>query len=273
MIRWVVALESEARPLAARFGLNARDGGDPFPVFRGEDGSLLIVTGAGKLAAAAAVGYLYAVGGSERDVVWLNVGLAGHRDLEIGHGSLAHKVIDRGSGETWYPPIVVGASCPSATVMTVERRERDFGGPWLYDLEAAGFFAAATQFSGAELVHGFKVVADTPEAVVVDQPSARFTEELIESQLDSLEEVGSRLAELADELRTADVEPTDLERFRGRWIFTPTEERLLRRLLRRWTVLAPEVSPWDPEMEVLGGADDVLRHVRSRLDALALAVG
>lgn len=192
MLHVVVAHPAEARPLVARYNLRGESGHGAYTVYRG-DGLIVAVGGPGKLAAAAAAGYLFAAGGGERDGAWINVGMCGHAELEIGRGLLAHKVIDEGSGTCWYPPLAIETACPSATVLTVERLEEDYEGERLYDTEAAGFFAAASRFSTCELVHAFKVVIDNHGATLGEKFSAEVMEDLVASKLGVLDGVFGEL--------------------------------------------------------------------------------
>ncbi|HEX6203411.1 MAG TPA: hypothetical protein VF100_10430 [Thermoanaerobaculia bacterium] len=182
MLHVVVAHPAEARPLVARYNLRGEPGHGAFTVYRG-DGLAVAVGGTGKTAAAAAAAYLFASGGGMRDAAWVNVGMAGHAEMEIGRGLLAHKVTDEGSGACWFPPLVVETTCPSASVLTVERLEEDYEGERLYDTEAAGFFAAASRFATCELVHAFKIVLDNHGATLGDRFAPEVMEDLVESKL------------------------------------------------------------------------------------------
>jgi hypothetical protein len=195
MIHVVVAHPAEARPLIGRYDLRAENGHGAFTVHRG-DSLVVAVGGAGKTAASAAAAYLFAAGGGGRDGAWVNVGMAGHSELEIGRGLLAHKVVDEGSGACWYPPLIIETACPSATVLTVEGLEEDYEGDRLYDTEAAGFFAAASRFATCELIHAFKIVIDNHGATVGERFSPEVMEDLVASKLGLLDG-------LFDELRGA----------------------------------------------------------------------
>jgi hypothetical protein len=186
MLHVIVAHPAEARPLVARYDLRGESGHGAFTVYRG-DALALAVGGAGKTAAASAAGYLFAAGGGGRDDAWVNVGMAGHSELEIGRGVLAHKVIDEGSGACWYPPLTIETACPSATVLTVERLEEDYEGDRLYDTEAAGFFAAASRFATCELVHAFKIVIDNHGATLGESFTPEVMEDLVASKLGILD--------------------------------------------------------------------------------------
>ncbi|HUO86771.1 MAG TPA: hypothetical protein VM617_05225 [Thermoanaerobaculia bacterium] len=201
MLHVIVAHPAEARPLVARYNLREESGHGVYRVYRG-DTLIVAVGGLGKTAAAAATGYLFAVtgdgagAGADGDGAWVNLGMAGHSELEIGRGLLAHKVIDEGSGACWYPPLMLEAPCPSATVLTVERLEEDYEGERLYDTEASGFFSAASRFATAELVHAFKIVIDNHGATLGETFSDEVMEDLVASKLGLLDG-------LFDELRSA----------------------------------------------------------------------
>jgi hypothetical protein len=113
--------------------------------------------------------------------------MAGHSELEIGRGLLAHKVVDEGSGACWYPPLIIETACPSATVLTVDVLEEDYEGDRLYDTEAAGFFAAASRFATCELVHAFKIVIDNHGATLGESFTPAVMEDLVASKLGLLD--------------------------------------------------------------------------------------
>lgn len=198
MLRFVVALQSEARPLVERFGMAAVDEG-PFPVYRGRD-SWLIVSGHGKAAAAAATAYLHLLSGAALGQAWLNVGLGGHSQRPLGEGVVAHKISDGASGASWYPQLVIDSPRPTVPVLTVERVEEEYSLPWVYESEAAGFFPTACRFSVAELVHCFKVVADNPDATLARRTSSAAIADLIAGNLDDIETFAAGLAGLARDL-------------------------------------------------------------------------
>ena len=121
-VNLVVALSCEARPLIQRLNLKQAKSIAGFRLYGNRQGVNLIVSGVGKLATAAACGYL---AGSQADeqaaaAAWLNVGIAGHRNMPLGEGALVHKVIDQSSGRVRYPPLVLNTRCPTTAVITVE---------------------------------------------------------------------------------------------------------------------------------------------------------
>jgi hypothetical protein len=199
MLRFVVALQAEARPLVERLGMKPFGEG-PFPVYRGDE-AWLIVSGHGKAASAAATAYLHLTAGGAPGRVWLNVGLGGHGQRTLGEGVVAHKISDAASGAAWYPQLVVDSPSPTVPVLTVERVEEEYAPPSVYESEAAGFFPTACRFSVAELVHCYKVVSDNPDATLSRRMSGAAVEELIAGNAGKIEAFAQDLAGLARELQ------------------------------------------------------------------------
>jgi adenosylhomocysteine nucleosidase len=195
MLRFVVALPAEARPLVDRFSMVLASE-SPFPLYRGQE-AWLIISGHGKAAAAAATAYLHLSSGGAPGRAWLNVGLGGHGQRTLGEGVVAHKISDAASGASWYPQLVIDRPCPTLPVFTVERVEEEYSPPWIYESEAAGFFPTACRFSVAELVHCYKVVSDNPDATLSRRMSNASIKELIARNLEDIETFARALANLA----------------------------------------------------------------------------
>jgi len=269
-VNLVVALADEAQPLVDHFSLTLEANHEPFRVYTG-DGVRLIVAGVGKLAAAAAVGYLYRWGGNRRDEAWLNVGIAGHAQLPLGTIRLAHKVTDESSAKRWYPPRILSAECPSCDIRCVDRPDNEYLGKAMVDMESAGFVAAASRLATSELVQLAKIISDNREA-----PAARVTRQtirgLVHDHVDLTKHLMTVLRDLsAEQIRRA--APTlEFNRFRKRWHFTATQSSQLRELLRRWEAL----RPGEPVMDTIScqtTSRSVLRALRQILDETAVRIG
>jgi hypothetical protein len=270
MTRLVVALPSEAKPLVAHYKLKAVDDSRGFKIYQ-KDGMALIVSGVGKSAATAATAYLQAMTGNELDRAWINIGMGGHRELVLGEGILAQRIMDLANRQSWYPPPVLDVSSPRAPVLTVENVEEDFEGEWVFEMEAAGFCESAYRFATAELVQSFKIISDN-RSVPPRWMSTRQVDELIETRLEEIDAVVEATASLAQELATLSKEPPELETFLERWHFTVSERRRLQRLLRRWHLLAPEKDLLDEELSRRKTSKDVLRAIQARIEALPVSL-
>ncbi|MDP7251481.1 MAG: hypothetical protein QGF00_17875 [Planctomycetota bacterium] len=197
MVHFVVALSCEARPLIEHFGLSPVPD-EVLPTYE-SDNTILTVCGIGKLNASVAVGWLQGKHGHERPNVWLNVGVCGHRNLDPGTASLAHKVTDHATKNIWNPSIVFDATCDTRNVRTVNVAEREFETEDLYEMEASGFISAALRFSTADLVHCFKIVSDN---LSTDLSSLKLSdvEDLVDAHCATISELVRQLTEVRDSL-------------------------------------------------------------------------
>ncbi len=215
----------------------------------------------GAEAAAAAVRHL-AGGGGRRPGGWLNVGIAGHRDAPLATPRLASKVIEARTGRAWYPPLAFDAPCPGGAVCTVDGVARDFTDDACYEMEAAGFYAAALRFATGEAIQVLKVVSDNRDAPP-ERLTSRAVEELIEANLAIVEALVDEIDAVARALAARTAPPAGLEAFRGGWHFTVTQERQLERLLRRLAALG---RPAEPDSHAgAASAAAVLAGLRRRL--------
>ena len=267
MLRFVVALQAEARPLVERFGMEAVEDA-PFPVYRGQE-DWLILSGHGKAAAAAATAYLHLASGGAMGRAWINVGLGGHRQRPLSEGIVAHKISDAASGASWYPQLVIDSPRPTAPVLTVERVEEEYSLPWVYESEAAGFFPTACRFSTAELVHCYKIVSDNPDATLSRRMSGAAVEDLVASNLEEIAAFAGDLAGLARHLAGLLADPPEYREILARWEFPGPQRRRLRRLLQRLAVLDPGGPP---ALDGARDAPEVLEFLESRLAAIPIRI-
>jgi hypothetical protein len=267
MLRFVVALEPEARPLIERYRLRRDPDGHAFAIYR-RDATALIVSGVGKAAAAAATSYLHLATGGEHHAAWLNVGIAGHGRRPVGEAVVAHKIRDAGSGRSWYPPRLVDAA-ESGEVVTVDVPELAFPEPVAYEMEACGFYDTACRFASSEVVQCLKIVSDGPGTPPQDLTVAKV-DQLVGQNLPAVERLVEGCRELSAELRRLDAESPDFARCLERWYFTVTEKRQLAKLLRRRRTLDPEAALPLEDLGAETRGSDVNRRLGGWLDALAV---
>lgn len=159
MIGLVCALPSEAAAMVGLLALKKQAGWTPFPTYEGP-GYRLVVSGVGKVRAAAATAYLL---GSEPPWKWvlLNFGVAGGApDLPIGQACLAHKVVDQSTGSVYYPDLLVRHLWPEETLVTHDRPVLETGEHRLVDMEASGFMDTALRYLSSGQLAVIKVVSD-----------------------------------------------------------------------------------------------------------------
>jgi hypothetical protein len=210
----------------------------------------LVISGVGRVAAAAASGWLHGFLSPPSHAAWINVGIAGHSDGPVGRLLVADRVVERATGRAWYPPTPPGLSLAGDTVFTVDRPEEDFGEEGAYDMEASGFLAAAGRWGTVELAQVVKVISDTPDA-----PSAeldrRRVENLMQGNLDDIGSVADAVSDVAAVLERREEPPPGYDELTSRWRFTVTQRRQLRRLLQRYRALSGQVG----DLETIDASD------------------
>lgn len=260
MLCLVVALAAEARPLLAPHRLRGVSG-HPYRICAGEQ-THLIVSGVGKVAAAAATAYLRALIGAT-PAAWLNIGIAGHGRHAVGAALLAHKVVDVASAKPFYPTFTAPPPCRTTLLHTVDRAQPPAGDA-AYDMEASGFCQAAQRFATSERVHCLKVISDNPQSPY-QALNAKKIEALIEAQLDVVARVGEHLHTLSQQLHALHADPPGFAELTARWPFTATQQHQLRGLLVRWQVLAPAISIVNADLLALRDRAEVLDYIERRL--------
>ena len=264
MLCLIVALAAEARPLLTFHRLQGVSG-HPYRICAGEQ-THLIVSGIGKVAAAAATAYLRALIG-DAPAAWLNIGIAGHGSHAVGTALLAHKVVDAASGKPFYPTFTASPPCRTTLLHTVDQAQPATGDA-AYDMEASGFCEAAQRFATSERIHCLKVVSDNPQSPY-QTLNAEKVEALIESQLDTVAQVGEHLRTLSQQLHALHADPPGLADLTTRWQFTATQQHQLRGLLARWQTLTGEPLNTTDVLS-LPSRDAVIYYLRERLNAVEL---
>lgn len=198
-VNLVVALRAEAEPIVEHFGLRERPR-SRYPLFSNGEGNLwLIVTGVGRGASSSATTYLGRSRGSGRGSVWLNVGIAGQREFPLGTCRLANWIEDAMTGESWDLPICFETSLKTATLRTVAEPEGGYRGDGMYDMEAAGFYAAASHFSDPRLIQVLKVISDNRRSGV-DNISRKQVGQLIADRKGVIEQTINSLGHLSAQI-------------------------------------------------------------------------
>ena len=265
MIHIVTALLHEARPIIDLYSLKPAQS-DPYQIYQNDQISL-IVSGVGKQNSKDAVTYLYEYSGKKRNCAWLNFGIGGHAKKKLGEALfLAHKITDQKTGKSWYPPRILKSVWPSEIVLTVETVEDKYEGNFIYDMEAAGFYEAASSYSVSELVQCLKIVSDN-----LTSPAKRVTgslvRTLISKQLHAIDSVVKEMGELSDRLLTLESPLEESVLFLKHWHFTVTESHQLRSLLGRLKTLAPE-KKWFSAAAGCSKAKQVIEFLEKQIQSI-----
>lgn len=165
MLYIVCALKAEAQPLIERFGLKQEPQQNRFQLFHSEH-VRLIVSGTGETMAAIATTYLLANRSLAPSDIIVNVGTCGtqYNDITTGDALIPHKIIHHDTQKHFYPDIIVDHGLREGSVETfsrpVGRDEASIITGDGVDMEASGFFQAASVFSAPHQILLFKVVSD-----------------------------------------------------------------------------------------------------------------
>ena len=273
MIHFICALKCEARPLMAHYRLKHCTDSESFPLYISPDKQIsLTISGIGKINAAAATAFTHAFLHTGKQDIWLNIGIAGHKELDIGEVTLAHKIIDQTNQNTWYPQIIFSPHCQSMEILSCDKPVTDYESAILpgsvFEMEAAGFYATACRFATSELIHVIKIISDNQQNPA-DKISESFVANLVKNKLTSIEQILESLRLLAKDLETPNEVPNHYHQIIKQWRFTHAERNLLKSCLNRWQVLCPDENP----MNELGGSShskDVLYQITKKLDMFTI---
>lgn len=237
----VVALPCEAKVLVSYYQLKKKCDVGVFALYQHPIKPLrLIVSGVGKVRAAAAVSYLAAQYPGQQSC-YLNIGVAGSKVLAKGDCVGAMKIIDHVTGIAQYPFIARGSPTALVPVTTKDRPDTDYPEAGVQEMEAAGFFQVAAMYTDRECIASVKIVSDTPShpLAALDKSAVATCIEGGLSEIDRwrlhLEATFTRVPEMT---RAFTPEDPVFARFRCTW----SEQQQLKELLRRWQLWLPHES-------------------------------
>ena len=263
----VVAHALEARPLIKRFGLKPNKAVGALTIYSNGTGVCVVITGMGKQSSHATTNRLAVLLTNDLGVQegWLNVGIAGHKTAEVGSGFLANKIIDADSAKAVYP-VPVLKDKPTSAVITVDQPELEYSEDAVYEMEAFGFWAAASNHSFIELVQVYKIISDNLK-YPADQLDNVFIEKLIANHCDRIESVVLNLKELVREVNEIYRLPDEYEELQKKFRFTVTQLHQLKRLCRRFHALGLA----DKLVEIIDEAPYTSKKLIQNLDLALLS--
>ena len=235
MIHIFCALPCEAQPLIQHFKLSELKQFDLFRIYQSDNSEIsLIITGIGKMNTAAAVSYHHACINSNPSDIWLNIGIAGHKDLNVGEARLINKITDEHDQTHWYPQIIFKTACENMSLITIDQPSTDYQDA-MFDMEASAFYQFALRLGTAELIHCFKVISDNTEQST-SKVNADNVKKLITSHINTIEKIIQSLKPLSEEIRTITADPEHYQAIVQQWHFTQSQKLQLSRLLKQWAL-------------------------------------
>jgi nucleoside phosphorylase len=201
MIHLICALKCEAKPLIQHYNLRHNGNTELFNSYLSLENELtLTITGPGMANAAAGTCYAHEHFNTSSTDAWLNIGVAGHQSIDIGQAVLARRVQETGTDQVWSPQIKFEPPCLTAELLTLERPCNNYADT-VYDMEAAGFYAAASRYATNELIHSLKIISDNA-AHPPQELSASYVEGLICVQIETIDLLLNELRTLSSGQKT-----------------------------------------------------------------------
>lgn len=197
MLIWVSALHCEAKPVIDFYRLKKSHEDNAFDLYRG-DGMACIISGTGKIASSAACGWIAARYQDEASIAWINLGIAGAAQHDLGRIFSLNQVIDADDGHRYYPAPACAVDLEGSACMTLSQPGEDYREEYLFDMEASGFMYASLRFSSAELIKSLKIVSDNRNEKV--GMNRQRVSDLVQQNIDSIERQASALIALNDEV-------------------------------------------------------------------------
>lgn len=265
MLIWVCALHCEAKPIIDRYRLKKIPGDPAYESWAGDD-MHCVVSGIGKLAAAAATAWTAARLSERESLAWINLGSAGG-DAELGDAFLLDKIVDADSGQCYYPVPATPTGLSGTTCQTLGAPSEDYRADCLFDMEASGFFATAAHFSSAELIQSIKVISDNPRQQT--GRNRRAISDLLQTRIDVISNQAHNLLELDREVAGRALPLSSFARLLALAHFSATEENRARRLWRYLANRAHDSDQLLAELGPLGAAGKIIARLEqiSRRDA------
>ncbi len=255
------ALPCEVKVLIRHLNLKRYQSSQVYSIFV-NDYYCLTVTGVGKAAMAAAMGYTFATFPKTINPLVINVGIAGHEKYPLGTVLVAKKIIDLDSSRRFYPQLVFSVPVDTEVIASVSRPESTYREGYVYEMEATAFYETALNFSSAELIHVIKVISDHKDAPV-ERVTSQLVTELMVPALSPILAVIGELSELRMQL--PDGEPLNYQHVLAQWKFTASQQGQLKKMLWRFQVLSNKPLPDNFET----GAS-LLEWLEKEVDQLAL---
>ncbi len=264
---FIVAHQSEAKPLIELYRLTKDIRHGAFPVYANESVKL-IISGEGKINCAAATAYLGGLRGQVNEpVMWTNLGVAGHAFHPLGSLWRVNKVIDSTSAKIVFPINILRSSAVnSEALVTVDKPETTYPQKVLYDMEACAFFQTVSRFASLEYVNSFKFVSDNQ-----DQPLNEFTLSLATSMIgEQIKVVDYYLNELETKLiknfnnkiQIIDVKKEIYKKYKLSYAQRLQCEELLKALDVHGEQAGQELLQYDYAKQVLNSLSDRLKKIR-----------
>ena len=159
-IKFLIALEGEAQPIIKNFNLyrlKIRKSKKKIYLNKKEK-IFLIVSGMGLKNAKESVGIINKIN-ETRDCTWVNIGLAGHKNIKEGSLFEIKKITTVSENKTLFTNIFMN-NLRTQSLCSVDKEEKIYANDCLYDMEGYGYLEILDKITDRDNIFFFKVVSD-----------------------------------------------------------------------------------------------------------------
>jgi len=182
MVYVFVALYAEAEPIISQLGLKRKKTEFGFDIYTIDKYNIkLVITGAGMVAAATAVGSILAHDNNKEYSTLINFGSCAGKG-EIGETYVCNKIIDSISGHAFYPDILYRHDYPEKYIVTETGILKNGLGnlyqDGLHDMEASAIYQAGSHFLSPHKMSFMKVISDSGQGEKIHVKELKKTIEM-----------------------------------------------------------------------------------------------
>jgi len=229
MLIWVSALHCEAKPVIDFYRLRKSHDDNAFDYYRGDD-IACIVSGTGKIASAAACAWIASRNQQAASIAWINLGIAGAAEHDIGAIFSLNQVIDGDDGNRYYPAPATASELTGAACMTLSQASEEYSEEYLFDMEASGFMYSCLRFSSAELIKSFKIVSDNRNIKI--GKNRQQVSDLVLQHIALIDQQAQTLCALNEEVAKLSIAQNSWQQLTALAHFSQTQKSRLRVLWR-----------------------------------------
>lgn len=164
-LRFVIALKIEAINFIKLYNLKIYNSSKSvFKIYYNPESNIwLVISGVGNVNAAAATIHLYDISSKNLKNIWINFGMAGSKNQEIGDLFKVNKVIYKVGNKvkSYYTSALINNKLKSKEIISVDKPEINFKkAEILFDMEAYGFIKTVEKICARELICIIKIISD-----------------------------------------------------------------------------------------------------------------
>jgi len=160
---WVCALHCEAKPVIDLYRLKKSSQKTEFDLYQNND-IRCIVSGMGADNMSRAVRWGNNQFHQHNNLCWINLGIAGHKNLPVGTGVLINQASLNENKDALNTQTDIKHSFESKSVISISHEQTEYHEDSLFDMEAHAFLTMTRTFSPLYLCQSIKIISDNSES-------------------------------------------------------------------------------------------------------------